>query len=551
MSSTFGVFPELADLSQDILLYFSKQYLSRQDLIALSSACTALRAILRPLVFASCRWDDDLQPPKSVWPLIKHLYVHAERLQAAYAPKFFLDLDDLTSLHVEGDYISDELEQILTSAHSLTTLDFSSLCYGSGSDLRALTLPPLSYFPPLSCKPRVVKFCSRHHPDYLSPLRLLDKCIRRTSRVRRSFSSLLHQIDVSKVETLEVGMEALSLPFASAYPWMSLTTLVVTGISLHPDDAYEDVGNELEMRTHAYVHFGTMLMTAPRLRVLRILCRCHRGQRPHCIAWPADEPPPPAGTAIPELEELDIRNPAFDEGLLRQLPSSLRNLSLMAYPHILHNTLPLAYYLLAETRPIRGIRTAEELIDILEARPMPELRQLRLSFRLHADMILFERIATLFPLLEELEIRAEIGPGCLWTPDELIDFARTLAPLARLRVLKVSTFNKVLTEPPEDDEDWSICCIGEPDEGEDPEEFMEMRMREVRFHRWMNGLRADDIVRAFGPLRDVSEFWLPTTVRTDLRRWRRVWQVYRIARENGVARLCLQPGLIEMIEDGY
>ena len=73
MSSTFGVFPGLAEVSQDILLYFSKQYLSRQDLIALSSACTALRAILRPLVFASCRWDDDLQPSKSVWPLIKYV----------------------------------------------------------------------------------------------------------------------------------------------------------------------------------------------------------------------------------------------------------------------------------------------------------------------------------------------------------------------------------------------------------------------------------------------------------------------------------------------
>ncbi|KAL1753250.1 hypothetical protein FB107DRAFT_276892 [Schizophyllum commune] len=550
MSSTLGVFPGLADVSQDILLYF-EQYLLRQDLIALSSTCTALREGLRPLVFASCRWNDNLQPPESVWPLIKHLYIHAEHLQAVYASKFFLELGGLTSLHVEGDCISDELAKILISAHNLTTLDFSSLCYGSGSDLRALTPPPLYCFPPLSCKPRMVKVCSRHHSDYLSPLRLLDKCIRRTSQVRRSFSSILHQIDVSKVETLEVGMEALSLPFASAYTWMSLTTLVVTGISLHPDDAYEDIKTEPEMRAHAYVHLGTMLMTAPRLRVLRILCRCHRGQHSHCTAWPADEPPPPSGTAIPELEELDIRNPAFDEGLLRQLSSSLRRLSLMAYPHILHNTLPLAYYLLAETRQIRGIRTAEELIDILSARPMPDLRQLRLSFRLHADMILFERIATLFPLLEELEIHAEIGPGCLWTPDELIEFARTLAPLANLRVLKVSTFNKVLPRPPEDDEDWVICCIGEPDEGEDPEEFMTMRLREVRYHRWMNGFRADDIVHAFGPLEGVSEFWLPTMVRTDLRRWRRVWQVYRIARENGVARLCLQPGLIEMIEDGY
>ncbi|KAI4518079.1 hypothetical protein K525DRAFT_288797 [Schizophyllum commune Loenen D] len=539
MSSTLGVFPGLAD-----------QYLLRQDLIALSSTCTALRG-LRPLVLASCRWNDNLQPPESVWPLIKHLYIHAEHLQAVYASKFFLELDGLTSLHVEGDCISDELAKILMSTHNLTALDFSSLCYGSGSDLRALTLPTLSCLPPLSCKPRVVKFCSRHHPDYLSPLRLLDKCIRKMPRVRRSCSSLLHQIDVSKVETLEVGMEALSLPFASAYPWTSLTTLVVNGISLHPDDTYEDFGNEPEMRAHAYVHLGTMLMTAPRLRVLRMLCRCYRGQHPHCTAWPADEPPPPSGTAIPDLEELDIRNPAFDEGLLHQLPSSLRKLSLMAYPHILHNTLPLAFYLLAEARPIRGIRTAEELIDILEARPMPDLRQLRLSFRLHADMMLFERITTLFPLLEVLEIHAEIGPGCLWTPDELIDFARTLAPLANLRVLKVSTFNKVLPGPPADDEDWVICCIGEPDEGEDPEEFMEMRMREVRYHRWMNGLRADDIEQAFGPLEGVSEFWLPTMVRTDLRRWRRVWQVYRIARENSLARLCLQPGLTEMVEDGY
>ena len=80
---------------------------------------------------------------------------------------------------------------------------------------------------------------------------------------------------------------------------------------------------------------------------------------------------------------------------------------------------------------------------------------------------------------------------------------------------------------------------------------MEMRMREARYHRWMNGLRADDIVRAFGPLRGVSEFWLPTTVRTNLRRWRRVWQVYRIARENCVARLCLQPGVIECVHPAF
>ena len=72
MSSTLGVFPGLADVSQDILLYF-EQYLLRQDLIALSSTCTALREGLRPLVFASCRWNDNLQPPESVWPLIKYV----------------------------------------------------------------------------------------------------------------------------------------------------------------------------------------------------------------------------------------------------------------------------------------------------------------------------------------------------------------------------------------------------------------------------------------------------------------------------------------------
>lgn len=68
-------------------------------------------------------------------------------------------------------------------------------------------------------------------------------------------------------------------------------------------------------------------------------------------------------------------------------------LSLIAHPHLDTSSL----LALSTGAPVEGVRTAQELIGLLEARPLPLLH---LSFRLAAHMQLFERIVVLFPVLE-------------------------------------------------------------------------------------------------------------------------------------------------------
>ncbi|KAL1744308.1 hypothetical protein HDZ31DRAFT_64217 [Schizophyllum fasciatum] len=536
----------LPALNQDLLLHLA-HFLSHNCLIALSSTCSTLRHYYRTLIFSSCHWDDDSPPPQSAWPLIRHLYIDDDRISSIGTSALFQNLDGLTSLHVRGDRLTDAAVHILASANNLTTLDFSYLCYRSNADWT-----PLPAFPALRCKPRMLQFCSRH--DFPNAVRLMTYSINKALATRRAFATLLHQVDVSQIERLEVGMQSLSLPFAAAYTWTSLHTLVVTGISIHPADAAGEDERASDLRAHEHVHFGTLLTAAPRLRVLRIHCRSSpRATSPHYVAWPANELPPPSGNAISHLEELTIYNPAPDEGLLYQLPLSLRALSLVTYPHAHYDTLPMSFPILSETRALGGMRTADELLGILGRRPLPDLRQLRLSFRLHTSMALLKRIAALFPLLEVLEVHAECGPGCLWTPDELADLAHALAPLAHLRVLRLDTFNDVLDDAaPAAAAAPVIACMPEPEPDEDGEAFAAAQLRAIRYHPWMRGLPAAEIARALAPLSRVSEVWLPKMERSGLRSYRRAWQIYRIERQEGAARLCAEDGpTIEMVNGEY
>ncbi|KAL1744305.1 hypothetical protein HDZ31DRAFT_38936 [Schizophyllum fasciatum] len=513
----------------DVLLSI-RPHLSREDELNLSSTCSTVRALLRPYIFSSYHWDDSSEPLRSLWPLIKHLYVHSDGLRMIDVSGFFRNLNHLCSIHVKGDQITPALASVLAAAPNLHTLDFSYLCYrNEDPNMSSLLWPTIGAFPSLSCKPRAISFCSRHGAAYLD----VDDCWYCEEKIyisRDSFASLLREIDISLVEGLEVGVEAMSLPFATAYTWASLRVLIITGKSLHPADASPELGVNPDIRAHANVHLGTILQSAPHLRVLRILCRClDRVTYPHYVVWPSREPLPPLGTVIPSLEDLDFRNPSLDEGLLGQLPPSLKALSLMCYPHLTHGTTD-SLWPLRTMEPVRGTRTADELTALLEITALPELRQLRISFRLLEDMSLFRCISARLPLLEVLEVHAEIGIGCLWTPEQLRQFALALESLKRLRELRINTFCNVLFVPGEE-EDLSDMS---------DEEAVE-ELRSYGHHRWWRGIHADLIAEALATLQGVSRFWLPSTVAISRRRDKRVWRTYWIDREEDIPRLRMDP----------
>ncbi|KAL1659322.1 hypothetical protein GGF50DRAFT_65516 [Schizophyllum commune] len=516
--------PHILDLDLAVLGLI-QSWLSRRDLVILSSTCRALRALLRITIFASCRWIDDREPPKSIWSLIRELRVCSEAINGVHYSAFFRDLSNITSVCVCGETITDEIAFILASTPQLVCLDLSSLGRRSGDAVLAWeTLPE---FPMLCCQPRVIKFCSSHGPSYLK-FSHQSICEKKSYATRWAFMTLLHEADISYVEELEVGTEALSIPCVATYTWNSLQRLTVTGFWLRPSDTLTNLAN-------LHVHLGTLLISAPHLRVLRILCRFADWlAHPHCVAWPAEEARPPTGSAVPALEELDLRNPAPDEGLLIQLPRTLRALTLMTYPHLTNSLNPPQDWALAETAPLCGTRTPEEWISLLDAVALPELRTLRLSFRMLRDMALFQCIATRCPQLELLEVHGEIGPGCLWTAEQLYQFAEALIPLTNLRCLHVNTFNDVFAEElPPPLPSWLS--------------YADLQSLSMPYG---GNISEKDVVRAFAQLTSVSELWLPKSIplvrrRARTQRYRRVWQAYRLLRDDGMVQIRAEPGIIE------
>ncbi|KAL1716122.1 hypothetical protein EV715DRAFT_206006 [Schizophyllum commune] len=525
----------LQDPDEDIVQCI-QEYLLHRDAVALSSTCRALRTAMRPSLFSSCHWRDEWQPPKTVWPYIRYLHVRSDAILGIYWSQFFLDLSNITSICASGPTITHELALILGSARNLAYMDLSSIgrqdWIGTGRHKNGPSgFEKPQEIPPLTCTPRAVKFCSRLGSAYAQSTG--SECANKIHAFRTSFTSLLHNSDISQIEELEVGMEALCLPFAAAYAWTSLRTLILTGFSLHQFDEDTTRMNGHDITAHVPIYIGAIVAAAPCLRILRILYR-HRisiqETQTHWLVCPARDERPPGRTVIPMLEELDLRNPAPDEGLLDQLPSTLRVLALTTYPHLCAIYSSDQDWAQEGLAPTHGTRTPEELMSLLEATAMPELRQLRLSFRSLKDMTLFERIVTRFPLLELLEIHGEIGPGCLWAAKELFDFAQALAPLTNLRCLHVNTFDDVFVAP-----SFPMLSLSDPQVAAAYEECASEQ----------------NIIRAFGPLTSVTELWLPAshTIRTRSTRrlYKRVWRVYHVLRDDGMTRLHPEDDCIEWV----
>ncbi|KAL1717233.1 hypothetical protein EV715DRAFT_292504 [Schizophyllum commune] len=528
-------------LSLDLgLLHYIQSWLSPKDTLALSSTCRPLRALLRPKVFASCYWSDGREPPRSIWPLIKDLHIRSEAIRGVHYSNVFRDLTNIISIHVSGETITDEVSLLLASIPHLDCLDLSCVGrrnIGGRHTIYVLAWDPLPKFPALSCTPRAIKFGSCHGDAYLTLAAEPRACESKRRAFRPSFLSLLYEVDVFQIQELEISAEALDIPCVATYTWASLRILVLTGFHLHPEDAPQESVQPDEL-PYTHVHLGALLVSAPRLRTLRILCRYATWlTHPHFVAWPAEEMRPPCGSAIPALEELDLRNPAPNEGLLDQLPSTLRSLTLMTYPHLSNNLSPPQEWALRWTAPLYGTRTPEELIFLFETTALPELRELRLSFRMLQDMTLFKRIAAVCPLLELLEVHGEIGPGCLWTPGQLFDFAQALKPLRNLHCLRVDTINGVFSErlprpvPPSDVQQLSASYSGRVSD--------------------------QDVIHAFAQLTSVSELWFPRSIPLMRRRvaarkrCRRIWQVYRLLRDDDSVRLRAEPETAEMSSDDY
>ncbi|TRM63014.1 hypothetical protein BD626DRAFT_403109 [Schizophyllum amplum] len=490
----------LADLPMKNLLAMTSS-LPASDIAALSSTCKHLRALLSPSLFSICRWNgrNSKAPPERIWPYIRYVSASISGMcrntHEAHTQK---DLSRLTSLHVSGATITPNLTTILSSATNLDTLDFSYLSWRGpphGFWYKCRDVPKeyelIPVFPTIHCHPRVVKFCSRLGPDYREGWGYAN----RMRAQRMAFVTLLYQLDVARVEYLKVGLEALCLSCAVTYTWSTLRVLVLTGFWVRDPEALEDARTRTPASIYEHVHLGTLLVAAPHLRVLRVQWRglAQRSWGPTTfdtsppVVWPADEAvPPPSAGVLSRLREVVLHNPTLEDGIWARLPTKLHVLSLVRWPHSSFGTQVAGYHDVVPMPPGcegQGTLTADELVDILGRVPMRGLKELRLSVRRVEDMRLFEHITKAFPRLEVLEVHAETGPDCLWTASRLADFARALAPLPRLRVLRVNCFAGVIEERTEH---W-------PQEDTD-------------------GILKEDLINAlFGPLKGVRELWLPTT----------------------------------------
>lgn len=433
----------------DILIYLV-EYTSAQDAVSLSSTCRQIRSILRPHLFSSCYWKVDAQPPQTLWPLIRHLHIQPNTDSYLYFYDFLQDLSGLDSLHVNAEYISNNVAYVIATATRLRTLDMAYLSWRAPRDSRPTEHQLLYNFPPVACQPQVVKFCSRLDDNYSD---LLQYSYANKMRAERfTFASLLHELDVSQVEVFEVGAEALCLPVAVAYTWSSLRELVLTGVWVHPEDDYnalEDPRLAIPASAFQHVYLGTLLLSAPRLRTLRVRCRFAEWfSHPQCVVWPPGERAPPCGSAVPSLDELELCNPSATDGIYEQLPSTLTALSLVNWPHKTYMALdpddPEEVAMADAARDPQETLTSVELLSVLRsAAPLPTLRRLCLSFRGTMDLRLMRHIATSYMQLEVLELHGEWGDGSVWSAHDLMTCIRALIPLKCLRVLQLNTFHRI------------------------------------------------------------------------------------------------------------
>ncbi|TRM57214.1 hypothetical protein BD626DRAFT_497274 [Schizophyllum amplum] len=562
----------LLQVDADVLSSIVKS-LAKREIMSLSSTCVPLRNALRPSAFASLMWKRGDPPPQSVWNFVRHLYVETDT-EDLTTYDFFQDLSGLVSIHIRGEYISDNLMHILSTATRLQLLDMACFPWKMpGSYIQYDLLPG---FPPLSCQPRFIKFCSRLEMIYYDNAQL--SCASRMRALRYALATLIEDIGIDHIEALEVCVEALSLPFAVPYTWTSLRKLVLTGYWVHTSDdrdAYEDPLLGTPASISDSLHLGTLLLAAPRLQVLHIRWRVpYWLPNTKCIVWPVDEQPPLSGTAIPRLEILELCNPTATDGILAQLPPSLRSLALLTHPHATQKTSVANEYELWEVNPqyphANATLTPVELMGVLSTSPLPALRELRLSFRGLKDMRLFEYIAASFQQLEVLEFHAETGPECIWTAKELADCAHFLAPLVHLRVLRMNTFRNIYP-----DDEWELAMQDDTDRDSflrSPGLLPRMTASQILFgahHAADQMLRdgqsedeAGDTGGAEGDVRarfpSLREVWLPISTAVDPTTrytWvSRIWQVYHVDRGRdgrGDLRLDSGPEILMLDEQTY
>ncbi|KAL1672735.1 hypothetical protein EV122DRAFT_224079 [Schizophyllum commune] len=436
-------------------------YLSTKDAVALSSTCRVIRRTYKSFLFSTCRWKRYETPPRSLWHLYKHLHIHTDAPHNFLQRNdFFHDLTGLESLHVCAENIQVGLRQILLDASNLHTLDLARLCWKLRSSGRtedsddpdaessnSLYYEPLHPFSSIACNPRVLKFCSQFDIPYGDwPEKL---CANKMRATRLSFVSLLQELGTAHLKHLEVGVEALHLPIVASYTWSSLRELVLTGYWVSPEDdpkAYDDPDFETPLAAFGEVYLGTLLAAMPRLTAFRVRCRLTWWlAHPNLVVWPAGDPLPSSGSVIPALEEFELSNPNATDGILRQLPPSLRALALLTHPHTTHEMSD------ANTRGMqaRFTLTPSEVIAVLSAASLPDLRRLRFSIRELVDASVkdvFGHIARAFARLEVLEIHLEGPRDNMWSAHEVTACADALTPLTNLKCLRISTFNWVYSD---------------------------------------------------------------------------------------------------------
>ncbi|KAI4519450.1 hypothetical protein K525DRAFT_362810 [Schizophyllum commune Loenen D] len=519
--------PSLSPLQTQVDIVFQiTDLLSPKDSLSLSSTCRQLRWLLRPILFCTCPWKNDLpihEPPESVWDTIRHLYVQIDDDDCdLYKYLTQHNLSNIESVHFRATFISTCISYIVNNTPRLHTLDLRFLCSTMYQRADPINFEELDAFPPLVTHPRVLHFCSQTEGagSGFAP----DECTSRMRGTRFPFATLLHQLDVGQIEHLEVGAEALSLPFAVAYTWSSLRELVITRIRMHDP---QTPLNDPRLKTPASAHEA--------LRVLRV--RCQRSDLyPHVqwTIWPPDDPPLPSRSSMPAIEEFELYNPFATDGVYKYLPSTLRTLSLLNYPHVQCATLATeGWEIQPPPYPMDGVLRPAGLMHALSAGQTS-------SFRDVDDTRLWTRIADLFPLLEVLELHDEIGPGSIWDTTKLASCARALSSLSYLRSLRLSTFRRVL-----DAEDWK-GYPGEREVYETPDQKARagILMGDVKSALFGDDVGSQskhvdtrpptDLTSRWPELRDV---WLPTSVyqfpyRSRVPRLFRHWKVYGVYRDD-------------------
>ncbi|KAH9830275.1 uncharacterized protein C8Q71DRAFT_372158 [Rhodofomes roseus] len=425
-------------LNTDVLLQLFEHLRPDRGLRSLSMSCRWIRQETAPVLFRSCLviakrpiCAERFLPP-SLWPYVSHLSlrddcpdmlamkVRKRRLRFTDDPLLCGTMDPVflnATLRAMPRLCSVNLAFHSREIHGMGWETLSAIL--SIPCLRSLTVAQFLFSPRQS--PPDASLGS------LAPLttfRFEHRAIRRELRqypLQEDTLGLVIGRLQHTLETLLLPNEVTPFKSLAGNRWPQMKELHLIG-EFHPDPDFP-------------VPFVALFAGMPKLRILRLKLSLPIGIDKQVLQlWPKAYH---AQFPWPDLDNLTMSFPCFDDRIYSHLPQTMRHLSLRCTPH--HCFIPWAQYYVHSPLP-----DASEMLEILSKVDTPHLERLEVEYRADfAEDDLLLCITKRFPQLTLLEIHRFRSQGS--SDLAITDIALRLARLQNLRTLRA------YLDTPEDD----------------------------------------------------------------------------------------------------